>query len=268
MSSTAPIRLIVTDLDGTFLGRDGTPSPANRRAIVWAAERGVPTVFATGRPARWLQVLDTVRGAHPLVITSNGAMVIDLAQAKPWLVFPLDRASTAQLMDEVAQAHPGLTFAVEYVAGWAHQPGYPVSEGQPAPDLVSDAVWDLLAGGTALKLLIRGRPTAQLVEAVAPLVQGRLNLTYSVVSDLGLVELMAPEVSKGAALARLLDALAIDPADVAGFGDMPNDLDMLALVGHPYIMDNAHEVLKAHGFPTCGHHDDSAFATTVAALLG
>jgi Cof subfamily protein (haloacid dehalogenase superfamily) len=267
MTSTAPIRLIVTDLDGTFLGGDGTPSPANRRAIVWAAERGVPTVFATGRPARWLQVLDDVAGAHPLVITSNGAMVIDLARRLPWLVFPLDRADTAHLMDEVRAAHPHLKFAFEYVTGWAHQPGYPLSEGQPAPDLISDAVPDLLAGGTALKLLIRGAPTAQLIEAVTPLVRGRLSLTYSVVSDLGLVELMAPQVSKGAALARLLDTMAIAPADVAGFGDMPNDLEMLQLVGHPYIMDNAHPDLLAHGFPTCGHHDDSAFARTVAALL-
>lgn len=52
------IALIATDLDGTFLGADKLPSAENTEAMFAAADAGVHVVFATGRPYRWLTVLD------------------------------------------------------------------------------------------------------------------------------------------------------------------------------------------------------------------
>ena len=70
------VRLVATDLDGTLLSPDGTVSRENRDAILAAAERGVPVVAATGRPARWLEVLNDVEGLHPVVVALAVLVVI------------------------------------------------------------------------------------------------------------------------------------------------------------------------------------------------
>src|ERR671933_1888465 len=71
-------QLIVSDLDGTFLSPDGTVSDQNRAAVLAAQDVGIPVVFATGRPVRWLDVIRDLPGAHPTVIASNGAVLYDL----------------------------------------------------------------------------------------------------------------------------------------------------------------------------------------------
>ena len=70
--------LVACDLDGTFLSPDGTVSATNAHAVLRAQEAGIPVVFATGRPVRWLDVIADLPGAHPTVIASNGAVLYDL----------------------------------------------------------------------------------------------------------------------------------------------------------------------------------------------
>ena len=264
----APIRLIATDLDGTFLGADTLPSADNRDAVLQAAALGVPTVFATGRPAPWLRTIDLVRQARPRAITSNGAMIVDLATAEILHTFPLDTDVTSEVIRDIRAELPRATFSVEFVDGWGADANYPTGDRAPANLIVRDPL-ELLSAGTIVKLLVRaGIPTTELMEQVAPIVADRLNVTFSVLMENGFLEMSRPGVDKGTTLHLLLDELGISPADVAAFGDMPNDLPMLDLVGHPYVMDNAHDLLKQRGFPICGHHDNSAFATTVRDLLG
>ena len=76
------IALIATDLDGTFLGADKLPSAENTEAMFAAADAGVHVVFATGRPYRWLTVLDPFRPIHPTLLASNGAVSVDAATGK------------------------------------------------------------------------------------------------------------------------------------------------------------------------------------------
>ncbi|MDR0284007.1 MAG: HAD family hydrolase [Propionibacteriaceae bacterium] len=266
---TPPIRLIASDLDGTFLGRDGRPSPANRDAVFQAAAVGVPTVFATGRPSRWLdQPLASVRDANPLVITSNGGAVADLHRGETLRAYPLDPATATAVVADIRTALPGASFAVEYTNEWGREERYFLDADFKEAGTITDAP-ALLARGDVIKLLVRADlPTTDLMARVSPVVGGRLNVTFSIVSQSGFLEMSRPGVSKASTLLVLLDEFGIDPADVAAFGDMPNDLPLLDLVGHPFVMDNAHPSVKARGYPVCGHHDESAFAVTVRGLLG
>ncbi len=66
----------------------------------------------------------------------------------------------------------------------------------------------------------------------------------------GLMEISAVGVTKGAALARLCDAASGSrPRDVVAFGDMPNDLPMLAWAGTSYAVANAHPSVLERGRP-------------------
>jgi len=266
---TPPLRLIATDLDGTFLGRDSLPSPLNVEAVRRAAGLGVRLVFATGRPARWLQPLDVVAHVHPDAIASNGAVLYDVAAHRATRAFPLPHDATLEVMARVTHALPDAGFAVEYIESWGRTPAYPV-RGDFVPARVTSQSYDvLLTSGTPVKLLIRGPgiPTDDLARLVTPLVGTLLDVTLSLVQPDGILELSAPGVSKASALRLLLDEYGIAPGEVAAFGDMPNDLEMLRLAGRAFAMSNAHATVLAEGFDVAGHHDESGFGRTVMALL-
>jgi len=263
------LKMIATDLDGTFLGDDTMPSALNIEAVRRAAAAGIHIVFATGRPARWLQPVDAVMDVHPDAIASNGGVIWNVAEHRLRAAFPLPREDTLSLMADVTDALPTVSFAVEYIETWGRQPGFPRRGDFVEAAVISDDHAALLDGGLVVKLLIYGPDilTDHLADLVTPLVKGRLDLTYSIIQPNGILELSAPGVSKASALQVLMDDYGVDASEVAAFGDMPNDLDMLQLAGYPFVMSNAHPTVLAQGFPDAGHHDDSGFGRIVMALL-
>ena len=73
-------RLVATDLDGTLLHSDGTVTARTRAVLDELDARGVPVVFTTGRPIRWMEDLWDDVGGHGLAICSNGGIVYDVAR--------------------------------------------------------------------------------------------------------------------------------------------------------------------------------------------
>ena len=64
-------------------------------------------------------------------------------------------------------------------------------------------------------------------------------------------------MTKATALERLCDDLGVESGAVVAFGDMPNDLPMLAWAGHAVAVANAHpEVLAAADEVTASNADD------------
>jgi len=263
------LKLIATDLDGTFLGADQLPSRLNVEAARRASAMGIRLVFATGRPARWLQPLEAVADLHPDAIASNGAVLFDVAAHRVRQAHPLPVDDALIVMGLVLSALPTAGFAVEYTAGWGRLPTYPVRGDFVPANVVAESPRALLAGGTPVKLLVLGPgvPTDELGAMVEPLAAVRLSVTVSIMQKDGIVELSAPGVSKASTLRHLLSAYDIDPAEVAAFGDMPNDLDMLELAGRPFAMADSHPTVLARGFPSAGDHNASGFGRTVMRLL-
>ena len=77
----------------------------------------------------------------------------------------------------------------------------------------------------------------QVAEAFPQLTVTRSTDTY--------LEIMPAGVSKGDAVRLFCRRCGIDPGDAAAFGDQYNDISMLKAVGHPFLMGNAPESLKA-----------------------
>jgi hypothetical protein len=84
---------------------------------------------------------------------------------------------------------------------------------------------------------------------------------------LRLLEAVAAGVSKGTALAALAGQLGIAASDVVAFGDMVNDLPMLAWAGTSYGMANAHPDVLAMVDRVIGGNDEEGVATVIEQLF-
>lgn len=250
--------LVATDLDGTFLGAGSVAHPGNIAAAREIVEAGIELVIATGRPRRWLQQIDDLRELNPLVIASNGASVGPLCSAHPDIIRPIP-ASAIQDFASALPAQLAPTFAVEYAVEWGREFRYPtVSRNDEA--LYIEELPQLLQRGDVIKLLARTEylNTDEWAPIALAAAGAALTCTFSWFDPHGTVEISATGVSKGTALSEVLATLGIDPSEVAAFGDMPNDLEMLRLVGSPFVMAGSHESMFEHGFTTIGHHHEGA----------
>ncbi len=262
------VRLIVTDLDGTFVDPLGEVSVVNREALALAADRGVPVVVATGHPSRWLDVLDGLPGLYPEVVVSNGAGRFDLATRRHTVVHGLDPQLALEVADDLRAAIPGTVFAFEWGERFGCEPGLQREKGDwlteaPLAELaaISEPVLKLCAFHHELDsdaLAARGRSV----------VGERLTMTHSHLGDYGLLEISAPGVTKAFGLAALSAELGVDPAEVAAFGDMPNDLPMLAWAGHGYAIAEGHPSLVGAGFRLTEGPQDEAVGRVIMQLLG
>ena len=118
-------RLVATDLDGTLLHSDGTVTARTRAVLEELDARGVPVVFTTGRPIRWMESLWDDVGGHGLAICSNGGIVYDVAARRVRDFRAVPREVGISIAEQVRAAVPGTHFAIEHTAGWASEVDFP-----------------------------------------------------------------------------------------------------------------------------------------------
>ncbi|MDH6119519.1 HAD family hydrolase [Kitasatospora sp. GAS204B] len=260
-------RLIATDLDGTLLCHGGTVSERTAAALAAAEDAGLQVVFVTGRPPRWMRLLSGHIGGHGVAICSNGGAVYDVRRERLLESFPLSGQDARAVVARLRERLPEIAFAFEYEQGFAREPHYETPMwGDDEAHAIAPAELLLADGGTgeyagaalgSYKILAKHPdrdPDAFLAEAreaVGPLAE----ITRS--SPIPLLEISARGVTKASTLARWCAELDIDRSEVVAFGDMPNDLEMLAWAGTSYAVANAHpEVLAAVAQHTLSNQDD------------
>jgi Cof subfamily protein (haloacid dehalogenase superfamily) len=262
------VRLIATDLDGTIVRSDGDISDRTRRALAAAEDAGLLVVFVTGRPPRWMKPVSEATGHHGLAVCANGAVVYDLHTEQVVQEFPMDAEVARKLTEVIRHAVPDVAFAVEGGGRFGHEPHYR-SKYETPPDVVVAELHELL-DRPVTKLLARHTtmPTAQLLAAAQDVVGDLAVLTTATFSDTdGLLELSATGVTKAFGLERLAGERGIGPAEVVAFGDMPNDLPMLAWAGHAVAVGNAHPDVLAIADEVTATNDDDGVALVVERLL-
>ncbi len=257
--------LVATDLDGTLVRSDGSVSAYTAEVLARVEATGVPVVFVTGRPLRWTEEVFEHVGEHGLAVVSNGALVWDVARHRPHLERPIDPDLGLAVCDLLRAALPGTTFALETLEGIGLEPEF--LERHRVPTEARRASIGELFDRPALKLLARHEELApqEFWDAAEEAVEGRLVITWS--SSTSLLEISAPGVTKASTLALLCADLGVDAADVVAFGDMPNDLPMLAWAGTAYAMANAHPTVLAAADRVAPGNDEDGVARVLAGLL-
>ncbi|MGE2837240.1 HAD family hydrolase [Mycobacterium sp. SMC-4] len=244
--------LVATDVDGTLIDDDERVTPRTRAAVQAVIDSGAHFVLATGRPPRWVGPIVDQLGFAPMAVCANGAVVYDPGTDRIVSARTLSTEALGELAEIATRLIPGAGLAVERVGRSAHDAATPQFVSSPGyehawlnPDNTEVSVEDLLSA-PAVKLLIRksGANSADMAEVLAGHIGHAGDITYS--TNNGLIEVVPRGISKATGITEVATPLGISAADIITFGDMPNDVPMLAWAGLGVAMGNAHpEALAA-----------------------
>lgn len=258
-------RLVATDLDGTLLRSDGTGSARSAQALQAVQAAGIRTVLVTARPPRWLDSLAHLVGDGGVALCGNGAFVYDVRTRTVLSHHGIHADAVAEIVSDLRKALPGIAFAAERADGFALEEGFrsvhPVPDGAlrgPVGAPGSDPVGKLLGRHPDL-------PEAAFLARVEEVVGERGIVAYSGAG--GLAEISAPGVTKAAALEAWCEGLGISAREVWAFGDMPNDLPMIAWAGTSFAVANGHPAVIAAADHVCPANDEDGVAQTLETLV-
>ncbi|SDM20252.1 hypothetical protein SAMN05421869_13822 [Nonomuraea jiangxiensis] len=258
---------MATDLDGTLLTSTGTITPRTTNALRRAREAGAEIVFVTARPPRTARTIAGLAGVTGTVICSNGAIVYDLATDEIIRSLPLEPAAARKVATLLAAALPGIGLAAETGRNVLTEPAYTrrVTHDLAYHREVS-SVFE--AGEPIVKLLVLSKThTAdEMYTAAVAAIEGQAEVTHSGVT--GVLEISAPGVTKAGALDWLCQERGIAPEEVVAFGDMPNDVAVLAFAGRGYAMANAHHLVLAATEHRTLSNDEDGVAAVLERLYG
>jgi len=269
------LKLVATDLDGTFLKNDKSISKENLEILNSLGEKGILRVVATGRNLKKTMEVISAEVPFDYIIFSSGSGVYDCLQKK--LIY--HQNLNQQVVQQIADFLVGLDMnfhlfkpVPENYNCWFHRGStacseferyfdFHLSHSEPMPldhKLGSEACQFLVVfpdnpgSFNLFKNDLENRfPDVKVVRTSSPLDTGFIWM-----------EIFHQSVSKGNGVKFVCDALQIDPAHTLGIGNDYNDLDLLEFTNYSYLVDNGPQELKER-FLCAPSNEESAFAKAI-----
>ena len=262
------IPLIILDLDGTIVGKQGTVQDCVWKAVEEAQTAGMKFAVCTGRlGVGTAQKIAQRLGPNNPHIFQSGAHIA-YASGEAYKVFALREATTKQIIEAardlgvVLELYTPSTLYVERTT--------PLSEAH-AKMLGTTAMVGDLIDVVEREPIIRAQwvVTSDEYPLVAGLAfEGIQNSSATAPAQKGayFISLTQKGVSKGSSVELLAEAMKVELKDVMAIGDSHGDVPMLERVGFPVVMSNASSDLKesyqrhAGDVENCGIVDIITFA--------
>ena len=269
------IRLVATDLDGTFLRNDKTVSPSNLDTLRWLGEQGIVRVAATGR--NMVKVKEVIHENVPFdyVVYSSGSGIFDFRHHQHIRTTSISCDSANLLVsfflaedlnfhafrpapdNHLHWYYRGSEFCEEFER--YHQHHYPYAEPLPSSGKLESGLSQFL-------LVFPGDESRfyrmkESIEAICPEIRV-IRATSPLETGYIWMEIFHKSVSKGNGVLFLCNLLGIDPDHTLGIGNDYNDIDLLEFTAHSFLTDNAPEELKQH-FTILPANEEDAFAHVI-----
>lgn len=267
------IRLIGIDLDGTLLDGQGRLSDENVAAIADAVSAGAHVALVTGRSYPWARPVAERLPDSVTLIVSNGAVerlkdgstlvrrLLDTAVARKVLGETMpQRASAALIFDRDHDRQ-----MVYETMDWEHpdRRGY---YARNAHLIAHHAPLEAALTEDPIQIMFNG-DVAPMRSLTAELRgwSGRFAVSLTEYPDrnFSLVDVTAPDATKGRALAWRATQLGVRREEVMAIGDNFNDLEMLEMAGLPVVMANAVSELRARGWAETSSNEESGVARAI-----
>lgn len=273
------LKLVATDLDGTFLKNDKSISTENIDTLHALGEKGISRVIATGRNLK--KTLEVISPEVPFdfIVFSSGAGVYDRRNDKLLYHKNLGKDVVQQLADFLIGND--LNFHLfkpvpENHKCWYHRGSVPCTEFESyfeyhqsdaellptEQQIESEACQFLVVFPNNLErfLTLKNDIENQFQEVKVVRTSSPLETGYI------WMEIFHQSVSKGNGVKFVCDALKIEHEYTLGIGNDFNDLDLLEFTNYSYIVENGPAEMKSR-FLSAKSNEESAFARAIEKYL-
>jgi Cof subfamily protein (haloacid dehalogenase superfamily) len=267
--------LLAVDLDGTLFNSSRKVPEANLRALDKAASAGAKVAVVTGRrlPAALpsLRTLDI----DPLLVFNSGALIKEGFDGPIMRRIFLSRTTSEQVLDLGREAgvapivHDGPNgeghILIETPPTDNPSMDYYLENTKPPPRLVPDLTRALTRDPVQIGFASAVKAIRELGETIASRLREKVKTarTEYPKRDFALLDVLAPEATKAAALAFLAKRYGIPRQRTIAIGDNWNDLEMLEAAGFAVLMSNAPDELLSLGFTLTGSNDEAGVAQAI-----
>ena len=262
-----PIKLVVSDCDGTLLPKDKTITEGAKGAVRALREAGIGFTIVSSRPTIGMGFLIEPLGITLPIGAFNGSSIVD-NKLKP-IEQHLIALDVAQRCLDVLD-----TFGVDI---WLftndrwytrNADGEYVPHEQRAikadPTIVADFT-PYLAG--ACKIVGASSDAALLARCEAAMQQALGREATAVRSQTYYLDVTPAGHDKGTFVAAMAKRLGISTDAIATIGDMQNDLAMFARSGVSFAMGNAADDVKKHATHVTDTNERDGFARAIETVL-
>lgn len=269
--------MLVADVDGTLMARNGHVSPRVREAVRAALAEGTLVALATGRWYRSAQPIARELGLDLPIILHNGALVKDLVTGEVLDHCHLPRAMAEQAIG-IIRAHGLQPMVYENAFGGELLLTGPAELDSPftarylatkTEHLRRVPLADLALADDPIQLAV-----ADTADRADPLIAELARGPWQTVTSMTLaapearfVEVLSPGCSKARAAARLAAAHGVAMSEVVAVGDNYNDLDLIEAAGLGVAMGNAPEGVRAWADAVVPTVDEDGLAVAIERYL-
>ncbi len=244
--------LILSDFDGTFIGKNGRIVEKNIDAINYFKKHGGYFAFSTGRLPLVMDVIypDYVKTANAPSIMSNGAIVYDVSSRKIIKEIFFDSSLGKSVANDVLCNFPNAEFVV-----------YPES-GERLTDISPNKV-----SGNKWRKMNFVLPDSELTLKCRDYVNEKYSSYFNAFrSGYNFLELVDSSATKGNCISYIKNYFKIKlktQIKVFGIGDFENDINMLEKADVAFCPSNAIDEVKQKASHILCDHDSGAIADMV-----
>lgn len=273
------IKLVATDLDGTFLKDDRTISPKNMEALRLLGEKKIIRAVATGRNLKKVKEVLNEHVPFDYIVFSSGAGVFDWNLKRYICTQNIVKKSSKKLLHYFIEKK--LNFHAFYAAPENHKHWYfrgekfceeferyfsfnnafaseLDTENLPATELCQfliiipedGKVFDEMKSGIEAVC-----PEIRVVRTSSPITAGYI-----------WIEIFHKSVSKGNGIKQICKLHDINAKDTLGIGNDYNDFDLLDFTGRSFLTENAPVEIKEI-YETAPSNENDAFAFITQPLV-
>lgn len=272
------IKLIVTDLDGTFMNSNHVTIPQeNIEAFRKAHEMGVKVAVASGRTKI---LADNVVEQLPFLdylITSNGAATYDMKTGNVVCSTLLDNSQSNKIFDILKDYN--LIYEIYFKGDcYMNEKSYGMFDTEHVSPHIHDLLKDFIKPVPSLSefignegieklniLSLTGEERIEIEEKVRKTGDVAFASSFPVIKGKnGNLEMTGVNATKGFAVKGLADALEISKENIMCFGDGENDCSMLEFAEYSFAMANGTELVKNTAKYVTDTNDNGGVAKAVA----
>lgn len=226
-------------------------------------------MLSTARPPRAIAQLHAELGLQDPIIAYNGALVYDPIKGQSLLAQAIPKAVGLGVVAELRALDPGINLGLELSDEWHvdavnEHLRYLLETFTLTPPQLGDIAKAITASDRPISKIYFLAPEETRAAAAARFAKAGLLDQIAITSSGPLyVEILARDVSKGAALRALALLLGIPREQTMALGDQENDISALEAAGLGIAMGNAAPAVKAAAALVVGTNEADGWAEAI-----